>query len=127
MSAGPRIVARARGAVGARFRLHGRDPADGLDCVGLAGWALEIDALPTGYGLRGGRRASVEDALRAAGLCEVPALREGDLVLAAAGPGQWHLAIRMHGGWVHADASLRRVVERPGAAPWPVASIWRRG
>ncbi|RDE05036.1 peptidoglycan endopeptidase [Sphingomonas aracearum] len=119
-------MARARGAIGARFRLHGRDPEQGLDCVGLAGWALEIGSLPTGYGLRGGTRESVEERLRAAELGAVAELRGGDLVLAAAGPGQWHLAIAVPGGWVHADAGLRCVVERPGAAPWPVVSIWRR-
>ena len=29
------------------------------------------------------------------------------------------------GGFVHADAQLRRVVERPGEPPWPVIGIWR--
>ena len=32
MSARARAMAAARGAVGAKFRLHGRDPAFGLDC-----------------------------------------------------------------------------------------------
>jgi hypothetical protein len=29
------------------------------------------------------------------------------------------------GGFVHADAGLRRVVERLGAVPWPVVGCWR--
>lgn len=36
---GEAVVARARAAIGARFRPRGRVPEAGLDCVGLAGWA----------------------------------------------------------------------------------------
>ena len=35
-SAEARIVASARGCVGARFRLHGRSVEAGLDCIGVA-------------------------------------------------------------------------------------------
>ncbi len=119
-----RIVERARGAVGARFRLHGRDLAEGLDCVGLAAWALEMDGVPTGYGLRA--TPDVAAMLAGAGLLRVDAARAGDLLLCAAGPGLLHLAVLVPGGLVHADAGARRVVERPGEAPWPVLSAWRR-
>ena len=58
------VVARARGCVGARFRLHGRDPATGLDCVGLA-------AIAIGEPLRGasgdGHRPAREMERRATG------------------------------------------------------------
>ena len=50
----------------------------------------------------------------------------GDVLLALAGPGQLHLAIWTGDGVIHADAMLRRVVERPGAPPWPVVSVWRK-
>lgn len=120
------IVARARGCLGARFRPQGRDPALGLDCVGLAGVAFAIEALPGGYALRGGEAADVASAILAAGLRPVADACIGDLVLARCGPGQLHLAVLVPGGFVHADAGLGRVVERPGALPWPVLGAWRR-
>lgn len=124
---GERVVAAARGAVGARFRLHGRDPADGLDCVGLAAWALGVDVVPSGYALRGGAVDAVAALIGAAGLARVEAAAQapGDLLLCRSGPGQLHLAVWTGDGVVHADAMLRRVVERPGAVAWPVVGVWR--
>ena len=126
-----RIVAAARSAVGARFRVHGREPATGLDCVGLAAWALEAGGfsgvVPSGYRLRGGNAGRVAAVVEAGGLVRVADALPGDLVLAASGAGQLHLAIATEGGFVHADAGLRRVVERPGAVPWPVVGRWRMG
>lgn len=121
------IVARARQVVGARFRLHGRDPAEGLDCVGLAAWALDVATPPTGYGLRSGDRDAAAMLIAAAGLRREDVRGPGDLLLCMAGPGQLHLAIWTGAGVVHADAMLRRVVERPGDPPWPVAGVWRSG
>ena len=122
-------MAAARGAVGARFRLHGRDPATGLDCVGLVSWALKAGgfegAVPSGYAIRGGDRDAVAALIAYLGLMPVAEAAAGDLVLAASGPGQLHLAIMTDGGFVHADAGLRRVVERPGVVPWPVVGCWR--
>lgn len=117
-------VARARALIGVRFRLHGRDPRFGLDCVGLAGAALGIDA-PAGYPLRTGDAGSVERGLAAAGLRRVDRAQPGDLLVLRAGPGQLHLAISTGGGIIHADAAARRVVERPDV-PWPPLSFWRR-
>ncbi|WP_066657024.1 MULTISPECIES: hypothetical protein [unclassified Sphingomonas] len=117
---------RARGAIGARFRLHGRCVAHGLDCVGLAALAYGI-AVPRGYALRGGRLAQVADAAAAAGLVRVGDPQPGDLVLFDAGAGQLHLAIASDEGVIHADAALRRVVERPGVPPWAELARWRRG
>jgi cell wall-associated NlpC family hydrolase len=116
----------ARGAIGARFRLHGRCVAHGLDCVGLAGLAYGI-TVPRGYALRGGRLAQVADAAAAAGLVRVGDPQPGDLVLFDAGAGQLHIAIASDDGVIHADAALRRVVERPGVPPWPELARWRRG
>lgn len=127
MSAGAAVAAAALAAVGARFRLHGRDPATGLDCVGLVVWALGAGGFkgeaPTGYGLRGGDPAPVLDALLARGEGEAT----GDVLLLRTGPGQAHLAVRVEGGVVHADAGLRRVVMRPGTVAWPVLGCWRLG
>ncbi len=115
----------ARGAIGTKFRLHGRDVAHGLDCVGLVGLAYGVRA-PGGYALRSGDVARIADAVAAAGLVPASGRRAGDLVLFRAGPGQLHLGIDSGNGVIHADAGLRRVVERPGAAPWPELMRWRR-
>lgn len=129
MSAAERAIAAARGAIGARFRLHGRDPAFGLDCVGLAGLAARAAGfrgeIPSGYALRGGSAAAIAAAFSAAGLVASDAPGPGDLALFKTGPGQFHLAVLVPGGIVHADAMLRRVVERPGVPPWPVLGCWR--
>jgi cell wall-associated NlpC family hydrolase len=128
MTAAERSVAAARGAVGARFRLHGRDPAFGLDCVGLAALAARAagfaGAIPADYAIRGGDPCATIDA---AGLTRAAATAPGDLLLFAAGPAQFHLAVLVPGGVVHADAVLRRVVERPGAPPWPLVAAWCLG
>ena len=121
-----RIEARALACVGARFRLHGRAPESGLDCVGLIAFATEQGA-PTGYALRGGCAQGIAALLDAAGLARVDRPAPGDVALALAGPAQFHLAVITARGFVHADAGLRRVVERPGALPWPVIGIWRKG
>ncbi len=118
-------VDTARSAVGARFRLHGREVATGLDCVGLAALAYGADAVPSGYALRGGDPAAVAALIEARGLVPVAEPLAGDLLLCASGPGQLHLAIDSGIGVIHADAMLRRVVERPGPAPWPVIGRWR--
>jgi hypothetical protein len=36
-----------------------------------------------------------------------------------------HLAIHSGAGFIHADLSLRRTVETPGAPRWPVIAAWR--
>lgn len=125
MSAAEGIVARARAAIGTPFRVHGRG-LDGLDCVGLAGWTFEV-AVPTGYRLRSSDRARIASFAAAAGLRAVDDARAGDLVLLAVGPGQLHLAIATGSGIVHADAGLKRVVERPGVPEWPIVERWRKG
>jgi cell wall-associated NlpC family hydrolase len=116
---------RARGAIGTRFRLHGRGGAEGIDCVGLAALAYTVRP-PRGYDLRTGDPIRVFDAVSAAGLTEVSDERPGDLILFLAGPGQLHLGIASERGVIHADASLRRVVERPGVPPWPILKRWRK-
>ena len=129
MTAGEKVVAAARSALGARFRLHGRDPATGLDCVGLAAFAMSEAgcdaAVPTGYAMRGGKPADIVSLIDAAGLTRAAEDAPGDLVLCASGPGQLHLAISTGGGLIHADAMLRRVTERSGDMPWPVIARWR--
>lgn len=124
-----RSVAAARGAIGARFRPHGRVADHGLDCVGLAALAARAAGfagdIPGGYALRGGDAARLVARFDASGLVRAEPPAPGDIALFAAGPGQFHLAVLVPGGIVHADAMLRRVVERPGLAPWPLLGCWR--
>lgn len=121
------VADAARELVGTRFRAQGRG-AEGLDCVGLAAAALQAGGyegpVPWGYRLRGGDPAVVAARLDAV-LDRGDGAAEGDLLLCVSGPGQLHLAIRTAGGIVHADAGLRKVVERPGEVPWPVIGVWR--
>jgi hypothetical protein len=81
--------------------------------------------VPSGYRLRGGDLRRIAAIIERFGLVAVADGRAGDVALARSGPGQWHLLVLTGGGFVHADAMLRRVVERPGAPPWPVIGCWR--
>lgn len=121
------VVARARGLIGVRFRPQGRGAEEGLDCVGLAAAALGIESVRSDYALRGGSERALEEALREVGLVRRSRLRAGDLLVLRAGPGQLHLGIWTGEGLVHADAGLKRVVERPGRPPWAVVSAWGQG
>ena len=127
MRPGERAVAAARAALGVRFLLHGRS-AEGLDCVGLAALALRAEGfegrVPSGYTLRSGDAVRVRVAIEVLGLVPAAEPRPGDLLLFRAGPGQLHFAIQAEAGIIHADAMLRRVVERP-ELPWPVIGRWR--
>ena len=124
MTAGERAAAAARACVGARFRAHGRDRAGGLDCVGVAACALRAAGwrgqVPEGYTLRTGAPLAVP-----AGLAECDGAATGDVLLCRVAATQLHLLVRVPGGTVHADAAARRVVERPGAVPWPIVTAWR--
>ena len=119
-------VATARALVGSPFRLHGRDCATGLDCVGLAALAYDLKAVPRGYALRTASATALEAALHDAGFCrEDKGPMPGDLIVLRPGPGQLHLAIWTGTSLIHADASVGRVVETPGSFGKPVA-IWRK-
>lgn len=131
MRRGERIAAEARALLGVPFRLHGRCAEGGLDCVGLVALACaragHVGRVPEGYALRGGDVARFGDWLRAAGLRRVRVGRVGDIWLVRAGPVQFHLMVRVEGGFVHAHAGLGRVVGMPGDCGWPVIGIWRVG
>lgn len=121
------VAARARALIGTRFRPQGRRPEHGLDCVGLAGLAAGIppSELPTGYRLRSEAGAFEADRLGQAVKIDAAEAGTGDILLVQAGPGQHHLLVLVEGGFVHADAGLGRVVERPGVVPWPFLAAWR--
>ena len=128
---GERVAQAACELAGTRFRLHGRDPATGLDCVGLAAVALERAGLradpPRLYALR---NRSIGHPLEALARCDLipadPPPLAGDILLVAPGPAQHHLLVTAGSDrFVHAHAGLRRIVVAPGPLPWPVLRLWR--
>lgn len=121
------MVTRARALVGTRFRLHGRDPAHGLDCVGLAAAAFALAGVPSGYPLRGGEPGRVAAAIGRWLRRSAAPRMAGDLLLMETGPGQLHLGVWTGDGLVHADLGLGHVVERPGVPPWPVVATFGGG
>lgn len=117
--------------VGTPFRLHGRNPATGLDCIGVLAAALAACGrpaeLPNFYTLRMRALPELGEAASAAGLalCTGRAL-PGDVVLIRIGPCQFHLAVAVGGGeFVHAHAGLKRVVRSCLPIAWHVIQHWR--
>jgi murein DD-endopeptidase / murein LD-carboxypeptidase len=113
-----------RGLLGVPFRLHGRDPVYGLDCVGLVSLVTGVPA-PTGYRLRTTRTdwcASLLD--QHFSVTMRPDV--GDVALVQAGPANLHLGVWMGESLIHADARIGRVVETPMPLPWPILGIWTR-
>ncbi|MGY2734805.1 peptidoglycan endopeptidase [Sphingomonas sp. UYP23] len=123
------IVAAAEALLGVGFRLQGRSPEHGLDCVGVAALAARAGGfgrdIPGDYALRGGDAEAIVARFDASGLARVAEPLPGDIALFAAGPAQFHLAVLVPGRIVHADALLRRVLQRPGMPPWPMLGRWR--
>lgn len=122
------FAARAEALVGAPFRLGGRDPVTGLDCVGLVASARgEGVATPGGYRLRNSSIATYLDfAARAGFHAATGPMTRGDLILARPGPAQHHaLVVVGCDHFIHAHAGLRRVVAHLGPLPWPVEAHWR--
>lgn len=128
---GEALARAALGLAGVPFRLHGRDPARGLDCIGVLEAAASACGhgvrLPNGYALRSRRLPGLERI--AASLLLHPAsgaVTAGDVLLLRPGACQHHLVIALGAGRiVHAHAGLRKVVI--GALPmeWPVVRHWR--
>lgn len=130
MSFAARFAGAAEALVGTPYRMHGRDPATGLDCVGVVTFASHRAGrrltAPNGYALRGLDRRRLIPLASRNGLEAVtgPILR-GDILAGIPGPGQLHLAVAMGAhAIVHAHAGLRRVVLQP-LTDWPSAGHWR--
>lgn len=120
------VVERARTLLGCRFRPQGRDPALGLDCVGLVRAAFAIEEVPRDYRLRGNALEQAERELqRFFEPVGHAAVQAGDVLLLRIAPDQLHLAIKTERGFVHADAAVRKVVETPGSPPWAMISAHR--
>ena len=117
--------------IGTRFRLHGRDPASGLDCIGLVAASLaaigRTPMPPEGYALRNlaiqrwlghARRSGLEPA-------QGP-VRRGDVLLVQPSPVQHHLLVASDPAHVvHAHAGLGRVVCQPIAPGTMISAHWR--
>ena len=131
MTTGPELAEAAEALVGTPFRLHGRDPATGIDCVGLLGAALERCGrpalLPNGYSLRA--RVLPELAGFAAGCGLVPAsgaFAPGDVLLVRIEPCQHHLLIAAaEGRFIHAHAGLGRVINCGARLEGRILHHWR--
>lgn len=128
---GHALALAAADLVGVPFRLHGRDPRHGLDCIGLLGAALarigRRIALPDDYPLRLARPDDwLPDSTACGFVLAAPPFAPGDVVLLRPTAAQVHLAIVGHGEtWVHAHAGLRRVVIAPARPTGQILHHWR--
>lgn len=127
---GAAIAAAARELVGVAFRLHGRDPRIGLDCLGVAAASLPGERarhLPGGYRLRSLVTPDTDTLAERLGLASVCGEPEpGDVLLLRPGPCQHHFAVALDRvRIVHAHAGLRRVVLGPLPSDWPRLGHWR--
>lgn len=126
-----RLAREAEALIGTRFRLHGRDPATGVDCIGLLSAAMaragKPITLPTGYPLRLCNLAPWLPHPATLGFSEARGpFRPGDVVMLQPGPAQFHLAIADRQlGWVHAHAGLRRVVRDAALPDGTITAHWR--
>lgn len=125
------FAAAAEALAGTRFRLHGRDPATGLDCLGLIVAAMatsgRIVSLPGSFGLRRRGLGNADEVAAGLGLVAMTGpIVAGDVLLMLCSPVQPHLAVALAGGRVvHAHAGLGRVVVGPCDPAWTLARHWR--
>jgi cell wall-associated NlpC family hydrolase len=117
------FVTAARACIGARFRLQGRDPATGLDCIGLIVWSARCCGLvvpdATDY-LLSDNPARLDAGLLAApvALIDQRALAPGDMVRLLSSGQPLHLAICGEDTLIHADIRCRKVVEQRLTDDW---------
>jgi murein DD-endopeptidase / murein LD-carboxypeptidase len=116
MTLAEKFAAAATRCVGTRFRLQGRDPATGLDCVGLIAWCAASVGLPVSdsadYILETSAVRLVPH-LQASGFAARDDLqpRVGDVLIFDLHNSLNHVAVCTRAGMVHADIRFRRVVE----------------
>ena len=78
------------------------------------------------YRLRGNYRSEVEAMFgRRFRRVATSRRRPGDALLLGVANDQLHLGVETGGGFVHADVGIGRVVETPGAPPWPILRAYR--
>jgi len=128
-----RLGEAALALMGSPFRLHGRDPATGLDCVGLVFASLAAigrrPVAPRGYGLRNLSIDQWLDLAERSGLERAPGpVGADEVLLVALGYGQHHLMITTgRDEVVHAHAGLRRVVSHRLDPDSAIGAKWRVG
>ncbi len=128
---GAALAAAAQALVGTAFRLNGRDPAHGIDCVGLLEAALTACGrqvrLPVGYRLHLTRLDDWLPPPTSLGLIAVAGRVEpGDVLLLRPGPAQVHLLIAgPDRDFIHAHAGLRCTVRSPERPAGAVLRHWR--
>lgn len=116
---------------GCPFRLHGRDPATGLDCIGVVFASLAAigrsPVAPRGYGLRNLAIDPWLDFAGRSGLEPAPGpVGADEVLLIALGYGQHHLMITTGlNKVIHAHAGLRRVVCHPRDPATCISAKWR--
>lgn len=131
MTEGQRLAKAAAELIGTPFRLQGRDPRFGLDCVGLVAVSLarigRNPQPPSGYRLRNTSIDRWIDGAEASSLYRTTGrISPGDVVLVEPGPAQAHLLIAENeNAFIHAHAGLRRVSRLIGTLPWAVERHWR--
>ena len=131
MTPGQRLAKEAAVLIGTRFRLHGRRPEYGLDCIGLLVVALTRAGVtvsdPVGYGLR---NLSIEPWLNCAKASSLTDVRgpviAGDILLVVPGAAQSHILIaESERSFVHAHAGLGKIVRHAADLSWPILRHWR--
>lgn len=128
---GSDLAHAAEKLVGTPFRLHGRDPATGLDCVGVLAASLGACGLPahlpTGYALRMRALPDLSPFAAESGFVMASGpIAPGDVLLVGVGPVQFHLLVALTTGrFIHAHAGLRRVVSGEKPPGWIVERHWR--
>jgi cell wall-associated NlpC family hydrolase len=120
------FLAAAHNCVGARFRLQGRDPAYGLDCVGLISYCAKLAGLPVADRLD--YDVTTDPTILSAHLIQSGfrkktegMLEPGDVVLLSFFGTPNHAAISSTSGIIHADMRLRKVVHHRLAPSWRTA------
>lgn len=128
---GPALAQAALALAGAPFRLNGRDPRTGLDCLGVLAASLRAIGraapLPMRHSLRHRGEIDGDAVAWAAGLEHaLTAIGPGDVLLARCSPVQLHVLIAAGPcRFVHAHAGLRRVVVGPLDPAWRILGRWR--
>jgi murein DD-endopeptidase / murein LD-carboxypeptidase len=117
------FVAAARLCLGARFRLQGRQPETGLDCIGLIIWSAKRAGLvvPDAQDyLLSDNPARLDAGLLAAPIVPIdPAtIAAGDIVRLLSNGQPLHLAICGSESLIHADIKCRKVVEQRLTPAW---------
>lgn len=128
---GQELADAAQALLGTSFKLHGRDPKRGIDCVGLVLCSLRIigrhPVAPPAYALRNTGIEHLLPTISANGFAQsMDSQLPGDLIIVRPAVSQFHIAIAASDQHIiHAHAGLRRVVRSPQPADLSIVCRWR--